>query len=155
MSEPTKQYTESQNKYTPQTRQIKIKGVNPSWNECNLHTSQNERGNRDLPKDLMIHKHYDLKTWHDCFWRQMMTSHTSSSHDVIISSGPEIIHPNVKYCKMLTKHFWPEYLVWFFFDKHVLTKGYGSKPLKIAVFVVFQILVRKIHIKHNDVIKLL
>ena len=40
-----------------------------------------------------------------------------------------------------------------FFDNYVLTKSYGSKPLKITVFVVFQILVCKIHLKLNDVIK--
>ena len=41
-----------------------------------------------------------------------------------------------------------------FFDDNVLTKSYGSKPLKIGVFSVFHILVCKIHTTHSDVIKL-
>ena len=40
-----------------------------------------------------------------------------------------------------------------FFDDSVLTKSYGSKPLKIGVFLGFHILVCKIHTKHSDVIK--
>ena len=37
-----------------------------------------------------------------------------TKNDVIISSGPEIIHQNIKNRNTLTKHFWPQYFVWSF-----------------------------------------
>ena len=40
---------------------------------------------RSSLKDLMIHKRYDLETWHYCFWRQVMTLYRKLRHHLICS----------------------------------------------------------------------
>ena len=71
----------------------------------------------------------DVKWWCHC------------NNDIIISSGPAIIHLNVKNWKMLTKHFWPQYFVWSF-KNHISGSFSASivsrlEPKKFGVPTIF------------------
>ena len=67
------------------TNNLKVPNINPSWVDLNLRTLWVDGGNFLPPKDLMIYKCYGLETWHDCSWRQMMTSYQKLRHHLIWS----------------------------------------------------------------------